>query len=205
METRKLSPAVTELFGFFFADSQSVNSDPKTHIIVDDGRRYLLRSNKVFDIITLDPPPPIEAATSSLLYSREFYDIAKTHLAPGGILQQWFPGGDDMILYAVARSLQESFPHVIAFKSIGDSGYHFLASISPMPDISPAEFVMRLPESSKRDLMEWNGDITIQKMAANILSQRTDIEKLLPSHGANMIVTDDRPYNEYFYLRRNGL
>ena len=85
METRKLSPAVTELFGFFFADSRSLNGDAKTHVIVDDSQRLFLRSNKVFDIITLDPPPPIEAATSRLLYSGELYEIAKTHLAPGRI------------------------------------------------------------------------------------------------------------------------
>jgi spermidine synthase len=197
----ELSPSVTESFGFFFPDFRNVIGDANTHIIVDDGRRYLVRSNRMFDIITVDPPPPIVAAASSLLYSREFYQIAKAHLAPGGIVQQWFPGGDDNIQRAVARSLWESFPHVTAFRSIADVGYHFLASMSPIPDISPVEFVARLPENAKRDLMEWNGDITIEKMAENILSRRTDIEKLLPPSAANVMVTDDRPYNEYFFLR----
>jgi spermidine synthase len=201
----ELSPSVVESFGFFFPDYRDTTGDAKSHIVVDDGRRYLLRSNRTFDIITLDPPPPIEAAASSLLYSREFYEIAKVHLAPGGIVQQWFPGGDDRIQYAVARALRESFPHVIAFRSIDDWGYHFLASSSPIPEISPAEFVARLPASARRDLMEWNTDMTIEKMVENILSRRTAIEQLLPPPGANMIVTDDRPYNEYFYLRRNWL
>lgn len=198
----ELSPSVAQSFGFFFPDYQNVTNNPKAHIIIDDGRRYLLRSNRVFDVITVDPPPPIEAAASSLLYSREFYKIAKAHLAPGGILQQWFPGGDDSIQYAVARSLQESFPYVTAFRSIGDWGYHFLASMASIPEIAPPEFVARLPVNARRDLMEWNPDITIEKMAENILSRRTDLEKLLPPLGANMIVTDDRPYNEYFFLRK---
>src|SRR5215468_8627984 len=38
----ELSRSVTESFGFFFADSQDVIADPKAHIVVDDGRRYLL-------------------------------------------------------------------------------------------------------------------------------------------------------------------
>jgi spermidine synthase len=201
----ELSPSVTESFGFFFADFRDVIADPKAHIVVDDGRRYLLRSNKKFDVITLDPPPPIEAAASSLLYSKEFYDVVKAHLAPGGILQQWFPGGEQNIQYAVARSLQESFPYVVAFRSIEDWGYHLLASTSPIRDITPAEFLARLPEAAKRDLMEWNSNISIERMAENILSRRTDVANLLPVGGKNMVVTDDLPYNEYFILRRNGL
>jgi len=201
----ELSRSVTESFGFFFPDFENVISDPKAHIVVDDGRRYLLRSNRTFDVITLDPPPPIEAAASSLLYSKEFYDIVKAHLAPGGILQQWFPGGEENIQYAVARSLRESFPYVIAFKSIEDWGYHFLASMSPIHDITPAEFVARLSAPAKRDLMEWNSNISIEGMAENILSRRTDIAKVLPVDGRSTVVTDDLPYNEYFALRRSGL
>jgi len=201
----ELSPAVTESFGFFFPDFQDVIGDPKAHIVVDDGRRYLLRGSRKFDVITLDPPPPIEAAASSLLYSKEFYEIVKGHLAPGGVLQQWFPGGgEEKILYAVARSLRESFPYVVAFKSIADWGYHFLASTSPIRDITPAEFVARLSEPAKRDLTEWNSNISIEEMAEKILSRRTDIGKLLPPGSEHMVVTDDLPYNEYFVLRRNG-
>jgi spermidine synthase len=201
----ELSRSVTESFGFFFPDFQDVTGDPKARIVIDDGRRYLLRSNRKFDVITLDPPPPIEAAASSLLYSKEFYDVAKARLAPNGILQQWFPGGgEDNIQYAVARSLRESFPHVVAFKSIADWGYHFLASMAPIRDITPADFLARLPESAKRDLMEWNLDISIETMVENILSRRTDIEQLLPPGSEKMVVTDDFPYNEYFFLRRNG-
>jgi predicted membrane-bound spermidine synthase len=140
-----------------------------------------------------------------LLYSKEFYDIVKAHLAPGGILQQWFPGGEENIQYAVARSLRESFPYVVAFKSIEDWGYHFLASMSPIHDITPAEFVARLSAPAKRDLMEWNSNISLERMAENILSRQTDIAKLLPADGRSTVVTDDLPYNEYFALRRSGL
>ena len=201
----ELTPSVAASFGFFFPDYRDTTGAAKARIVIDDGRRFLLRSNRMFDVITLDPPPPIEAAASSLLYSREFYEIAKAHLAESGILAQWFPGGDDNIQQAVVRALRESFPHVVAFRSIGDWGYHFLASRSPIPDLSPAEFVARLPQGARRDLMEWNPDIAIEKMAENILSRRIDVANLLPPPGATMIITDDQPYNEYFYLRRNWL
>jgi hypothetical protein len=53
--------------------------------------------------------------------------------------------------------------------------------------------------------MEWNSNISIERMAENILSRRTDLANLLPASGKTMVVTDDLPYNEYFILRRNGL
>jgi len=53
--------------------------------------------------------------------------------------------------------------------------------------------------------MEWNADQSIEKMAESILTRRTDVRKLLAPLREEMIVTDDRPYNEYFFLRRMGL
>ena len=85
------------------------------------------------------------------------------------------PGAEPKITAAVARSLSEDFPYILAYRSLVDSGYHFLASMTPIPALTPAEFVKRLPEAAKRDLMEWNQDITPEKMADNILSRRTDI------------------------------
>ena len=106
---------------------------------------------------------------------------------------------------AVARSLRASFPHVVAFSSIADRGYHFLASLSPIPDLTTEQFVKRLPENAKRDLMEWNPEISVAKVAENILAGRTQIETLLPPRTEKLMVTDDLPYNEYFLLRRTGL
>jgi hypothetical protein len=74
--------------------------------------------------------------------------------------------------------------------------------MSPIQGISPKEFVVRLPEFARRDLMEWNSDIQIETMAENILSRQTDIGRLLSPEGEKMAVTDDFPYNEYFFLRR---
>src|SRR6516164_9121118 len=102
IETRSvdLVPSVPELFGFFFADASSVLADPRMHIVIDDGRRFLLRTSDNYDVITIDPPPPVEAAASSLLYSREFYRVIKTHLKADGILAQWFPSHEKRVLSA---------------------------------------------------------------------------------------------------------
>jgi spermidine synthase len=66
--------------------------------VVDDGRRFLERSSEVYDIVIIDAPPPIQAAGSSLLYSREFYELLRRRLDSRGIVQQWIPGGEPIVV-----------------------------------------------------------------------------------------------------------
>jgi spermidine synthase len=195
-----LVPSVPELFGFFFADAQSVLADRRMHVVIDDGRRFLLRTSRSYDVITIDPPPPVQAAGSSLLYSREFYGVIKTHLKPNGILAQWFPVGGEEVLSAVARSLTASFQHVAVYRSLGDWGVHLLASETPIPEMSPAEFAARLPAAAQRDLIEWGPNQSLIAMANDVLSRRIPISTVLQAD-LPAEITDDQPYNEYFILR----
>src|SRR6185369_6964703 len=63
----ELIPSVPKAFAFYHDDAQHYLNDPRGHIIIDDGRRYLSRCGKKFDVILIDPPPPIQTAGSSLL------------------------------------------------------------------------------------------------------------------------------------------
>ena len=128
----ELVPSVPKMFGFYHADAEQVRDNPKGRIVIDDGRRFLRRTHEKFDVIVIDPPPPVEAAGSSLLYSREFYELAKQHLKPHGILQAWFPGGENVTVQAVVRSVHESFPCVRSFPSVEGWGLHLLASLEPI-------------------------------------------------------------------------
>lgn len=122
----ELSPSVVELFPYYFSDAHKLLKNKNGQIVVDDGRRFLLRSQKKYDLITIDPPPPIAAAGSSLLYSTDFYKIAKLRLKNNGILMQWIPTDSGKTLSSVAKSIQLSFPHLKVFHSVGDvQGYHF--------------------------------------------------------------------------------
>jgi len=197
----ELIPGVTKAFGFYHADAASFVNNPKGHIIIDDGRRYLKRTDKKFDVIMVDPPPPVEAAGSSLLFSREFYALARQHLNTGGILQMWYPGGEDKITRAVLRSIHESFPYVYGFVSVEGWGLHLIASMEPIGPLDAEQLAARMPESAKKDLVEW---APLQDATAYLRPVVTNgfpvVNYLDPD--PNIQVTDDRPYNEYFLLRR---
>jgi spermidine synthase len=197
----ELLPSVRDAFPFYFDDVSQVLKNPRGHIAIDDGRRFLKRNSEQYDVITVDPPPPAEAAGSSLLYSEEFYALIKTRLKPNGILQQWYGTGEVATLQAVARSLANSFPHVKLYRSVENWGFHFLASLAPLSEPGPDNLATRLPPRARQDLMEWSkgGDVTGE--FGEILARQIPLERIL-SMDPKVRITDDQPFNEYFLIRR---
>ena len=198
-----LVPSVPKLFHFFHADAAQVLASPLAHIVADDGRHYLERNLARYDVIVIDPPPPVHAAGSSLLYSQDFYAVVKERLQPGGILAQWLPNGDDAIQASVARALKNSFSYVRVFPSVEHWGWHFLASERPIPNRSAAELVARMPAKAVTDMMEWGPAKTPDEQFDLMLSGEMTTEQMISVAPATPALQDDRPINEYYLLRKS--
>ena len=151
-----LVPSVPKLFWYYHSDGPELLRSPRSHVIIDDGRRCLDRTFDTFDVITIDPPPPVSAAGSSLLYSTEFYAVAKKHLRPHGILEQWLPVGraDFVTRSSVAQAIKLSFSHVRVFLPIQGWGYHFVASDWPIPERDAHDLAQKLGVSAVKDFVE---------------------------------------------------
>jgi spermidine synthase len=198
----ELVPSVAQAFAFYHADTALVLSNPKGRVVIDDGRRYLERAGEKYDVLVVDPPPPVEAAGSSLLYSRQFYELAKKHLKPNAILETWIPGSPWDTRQAILRSIYESFPYVRCFASIENCGVHILASMEPIAGKSASQLAEAMPERAKRDILEWSktGDLTADLQ--NVLSKEIQITNELNAD-LKFAITDDQPFNEYFFLRQH--
>ena len=198
----ELVPSVPRMFSYYHPDGAQLLQSPLARVVIDDGRRYLERSSEQFDVIVIDPPPPIEAAGSSMLYSKEFYAILNQRLRPDGILQQWLPEGDLMVRSAVARALFESFPYVRVFQYHSTWGYQFLASKQPIPMRMPAELVARMPEAALSDIMEWPFEPTADLEFTYVLQRETSVAQMMADDPTAPAMLDDRPVNEYVLLRK---
>lgn len=196
----ELVPSVRDAFGYFFDDADEVRKNARGKIVIDDGRRFLRRTTEKFDVITLDPPPPIEAAGSSLLYSTEFYELVKARLSDQGILHQWHPFGEWKIFQATLRSVMREFPHVRILSGYKGWGVHILASQQPIPYRSAAELESRLPPKAQQDFVEWQ-DKSFSALVGPMLAAEVSPTSVLSPDPA-VAITDDHPFNEYFVLRR---
>jgi spermidine synthase len=82
-----IPPIATRFFG---RENYNVMNDPRTRIYYDDARHYVLTTREKFDIITSDPIHPWVKG-SATLYSREYFELVREHLNPGGVVTQWVP------------------------------------------------------------------------------------------------------------------
>ena len=197
----ELIPSVPKLFGYYHADGPALLESPHARLVIDDGRRFLERSGERYDVIAVDPPPPVSAPTSGLLYSTQFYAIMKPHLQPGGIVQVWFPGGDDATLASIARAFRQAFPYVRTFESIEGWGIHFLGRMEPFPFPTGAELASRLPARAASDLVEWQDEETPAAMLDRVLAGEKKVDDLIAKDSAEPAISDEHPINEYFLLR----
>jgi len=200
----ELVPSVPGLFGRFHADAARVLAAPGAAVVVDDGRRFLARSTQSYDLITIDPPPPLDSAGTGMLYSKEFYALIRARLSPGGLVAQWIAEPlEPAVRSSFAAALRDSFPYVRVYRSFDTRdgwGYHALAGLRPIPTASARELARRLPPAAAADFVEFGPEKTAEAQFRVLLSREVPLEAL--TGAAAPALTDDRPINEYYVLRR---
>ncbi len=85
-----LNRKVIETAPQFERTNGNVHLDPRVRFIHDDGRNFLTVTDRAYDLITSEPPPPMMAGVDRL-YTREYYRQVLAHLKPDGMMTQWLP------------------------------------------------------------------------------------------------------------------
>jgi spermidine synthase len=87
----EIEPLIPQASSQYFAkENHDVFHDPRTRMVYDDARHFVLTTKEKFDIITSDPIHPWVKGTATL-YSKEYFELVKQHLNPGGVITQWVP------------------------------------------------------------------------------------------------------------------
>jgi len=122
-EIEPLVPIVAQKY--FGEHNYNVISNPRVHVAIDDGRHFVLTTKEKFDGVTSDPLDPW-VKNAAMLYTKEFFDAAKEHLNPGGVLTlfvQMYESNEAAVKSEVATFFQ-SFPHGAVFaNNIQGTGY----------------------------------------------------------------------------------
>jgi spermidine synthase len=84
----EISPEVVKASDFFKKENRNALADPRTNLIIGDGRSHLALSDRMYDVIISEPSNPWIAGVSSL-FTTEFFASARARLAPGGVICQW--------------------------------------------------------------------------------------------------------------------
>jgi spermidine synthase len=110
---------------FFEHENHGVIKDPRTTVVLDDGRHFIRTSKEKFDIITSDPIDPWVKGCAAL-NTVEYYQMCKDHLKPGGVMSLWIPlyESDDKSIKSVLATFFKVFPKGILWSNdVAGKGY----------------------------------------------------------------------------------
>jgi spermidine synthase len=191
-----LSPHVLEHAGYFRDTNGDVLRNRRVTVYVNDGREHLrMQPREQYDLIVLEPPPIAHAGVVAL-YSREFYELARTRLKPGGYLGQWFPAYQvppDTGL-AMLRAFIDVFPSSVLLSGM-QAELLLLGTTASRIEIDPervADALQRAPEVQA----------DVQRLALGTVTEIVGTfvgssETLARATEGSRAVTDDRPLQEY--------
>ena len=127
----EISPEVVEASRFFEAANHRALQNPATRLVVGDGRTHLLLGDEQYDVIVSEPSNPWMAGIASL-FTQEFFEVAKSRLAPGGVLCQWAHTYDisDADLRSIVATFLSVFPNGTLWL-VGEADVLLIGSTEP--------------------------------------------------------------------------
>jgi spermidine synthase len=130
----EISPEVVEASRLFADENRHALADPRTHLLIGDGRSHLQLSRRKYDVIVSEPSNPWIAGVAAL-FTHEFFLAARERLAPGGLICQWANAYNisDTDLRAIVATFRSVFPHGTAWL-VGADDVILLASDAPLDD-----------------------------------------------------------------------
>jgi spermidine synthase len=151
----EIEPLVPKVVSMYFAEHNfDVVRNPKVQVHVDDARHFLLTTGEKFDAITSDPLDPwVKGA--AMLYTREFFEVVKQHLNPGGVVTlfvQLYESNTEAVKSEIA-TFMEAFQNGIVFGNTQNGqGYDLvlLGQLNPGPiDVDEVDKKLRSPEYAR--------------------------------------------------------
>jgi spermidine synthase len=102
----------------FKKENYGVVNDPRTEVIIDDGRHFVRTTHETFDIITTDPVDPWMKGAAAL-YTEEYFAACRKHLNPGGVMTLWVPfyGNSPEAVKSLIAAFFKVFPEAIIWSN----------------------------------------------------------------------------------------
>lgn len=184
----EINEQVVEACRYFTPWNNHVLENPKTEMILQDGRAHLLLSNRIYDVIISEPSNPWMGGMAAL-FTAEFMQLAKNRLAHDGIYVQWFHSYQmDWPLFSlVGRTFATVFPNSILMSTNpGRLGPDFLfIGFKGSKHIDEAVATRNHAYSKRSPHLNLNDHRLLRSLIIN--------ENLAALFGEGPLNTDDRP------------
>src|SRR5262249_37222143 len=168
---------------FFAKEDYEVAHNPRTHIVFDDARHYLMTTSDKFDIIASDPLDVFAKGTAAL-YSKEYFEAVKRHLNPGGIFTLYVPlyESDFRTVKSELETFFAAFPNATVWQNtVNGQGYDmvFMGQADPLK-VNLDEVYARLAQPGYAPVMESLREIGLYSpndLLSTYAGQKSDVGK----------------------------
>ncbi len=132
----EIEPAVVRASRAFDAVSGAPLSAPRTPLVVDDARAVLQRPGPAWDVIVSEPSNPWITGVSSL-FTREYWALGRSRLAPDGVFCQWVQlyGLELRELRILVRTFTEVFGDAWLYETVPGADVLLIAGPTPPPGL----------------------------------------------------------------------
>jgi spermidine synthase len=185
----ELSPAVVAAARQFSGINFDLFRRPNVHVHIDDGRNYMLLTDKRYDIVTADVILPVHAGAGNL-YSAEYYRLMSRVLTNHGVAVQWIGSGTVTEYKLIMRTFLSVFPHT----TLWEHGTLMVGSRRPLV-LDQEAFERKLANEDSRRALESMGLGSFNALLSRYVAGPDEIRAFV---GQGTILTDDRPLTEYF-------
>ncbi len=188
----EIEPLVPRVVSTYFAEHNfDVVRNPKVTVRVDDGRHFLLTTKEKFDGITSDPLDPWVKGAAAL-YTREFFELAKQHLNPGGVVTQFvqlYESNEEAVKSEIATFF-EAFPNGVVFANlVNGQGYDvvLLGQVEPTKiDVDKVQERLNLPQYARMtQSLRQIGILSAEDLMATFAGQAADLKPWMQDASIN--------------------
>ena len=201
-----LVPETFKAFHYYHADGDEILHRPNVHTVVNDGRNFLLLTDRRYDVVTIDPAPPIWSAGTVNLYTREFFALVRSRLTPDGTFCLWFPEGTREEVASMVRTFVDVFPNAAVLSGPHGWGFYLLGPKRRLDWTRFSEQSARAYENPRivADITEFDDALSRPGDLPRLLMWDADGLRRLGRDG--VLITDDHPFTEFPLWRylRNG-
>lgn len=199
IEVLELVPSVVDLFTEFNPKAKDALANSRGRVIVGDGRNYVLSTKERYDIVLIDPTPPLYGTGAVNLYTMDFFNVVKSKLTPDGLLVLRIPiSADDNSVKLLLRTAMESFTNVSLWMPPSKgSGFTVVASVRDHM-VGEDKLLERFRSSPAYNALSPK----LQEMLVKVRPVLVGDRRTLGGKLAGIpVVTDDRPYLEFPLFR----
>ena len=185
----ELSDGVRKAAPYFSHVTYDVLNQPNVRVRVDDGRNFLMLSGERFDVITADIIQPVHAGAGNL-YSREYFQLVRNALRPGGLALQWIGHREKSHYALIMRTFLDVFPHATLWLD----GQLMVGSLEPL-ELDAAAFQSKLSQPTTRAALAAVGLDDYQALRSWYTGGPAQMKAFV---GPGALLTDDLPLVEYY-------